>query len=400
MSVSVGLLAFPPQSSLPFEIVERKGAGHPDSLCDGLAENLSVALSRCYLERFGLILHHNVDKGLLWGGAARPRFGGGEVLAPMEIYLTGRATTGHRGIVVPVQEIAVESSRAWLKARLPNLDPERHVRIHALLRPSSPDLVDLFMRQGATGVALANDTSFGAAFAPLDELENVVLRVERELNSLPVKRSDPAIGEDIKVMGARRARDIELTVACAFVDRHVSGLADYQAKKARVRSLALEAARRAGGASVRVEVNTADGETESGIYLTVTGTSAEAGDDGQVGRGNRANGLITPYRPMSLEAVAGKNPVTHVGKLYNVLANRIVAAVLREVEGAQEAYCFLLSRIGHPIERPQIAEVQVRPAPGVALRAIEARVAEVARSHLSGIGGLWRDLVEGKLPVF
>jgi len=90
--------------------------------------------------------------------------------------------------------------------------------------------------------------------------------------------------------------------------------------------------------------HTADGDTPESIYLTVTGTSAEAGDDGEVGRGNRANGLITPYRPMSLEATAGKNPVTHVGKIYNVLAQRIAAGIVRETAGVEEAYCSLLSR--------------------------------------------------------
>ena len=64
--------------------MKRKGLGHPDSVCDALVENLSIALSRFYLERFGVILHHNVDKGLLWGGAAQPAFGGGEIAEPME----------------------------------------------------------------------------------------------------------------------------------------------------------------------------------------------------------------------------------------------------------------------------------------------------------------------------
>src|SRR5690606_40191772 len=99
--------------------------------------------------------------------------------------------------------------------------------------------------------------------------------------------------------------------------------------RARVRDLAREAARTAGARDCAVEVNMADGETPESVYLTVTGTSAESGDYGQVGRGNRANGLITPHRPMSLEAVAGKNPVTHVGKLYNLLASRIAAEAAR-----------------------------------------------------------------------
>src|SRR5271157_2165233 len=81
------------------EFVERKGLGHPDTLCDALAEEFSLSLSRFYLDRFGLILHHNVDKALLWGGQAQPAFGGGKILRPIEIYLSGRATYDHRGIV-------------------------------------------------------------------------------------------------------------------------------------------------------------------------------------------------------------------------------------------------------------------------------------------------------------
>jgi len=399
MDLSVTTMAFPAPSSLPFEIVERKGRGHPDTICDALAENLSVALSRFYLDRFGRILHHNVDKGLLWGGAAAPRFGGGAMLKPIEIFLAGRATTEYRGVRVPVEEIAVESARAWIKKHLPRLDPERHVRIHALIRPSSPDLVDLFMRQSAARAAPANDTSFGAGFAPLDALEQAVLQVEHGLNSDAVKHASPEVGEDIKVMGARRGAEFSLTVACAFIDRYVADLAAYRAKKERLRQTVLEFARPACGPVMQIEINTADGDSENSIYLTVTGTSAEAGDDGEVGRGNRVNGLITPYRPMSLEAAAGKNPVTHVGKLYNVLAHRIAGALVADVDGVAEAYCTLLCQIGRPIDEPRIVDLKVRLADGAALQPIEARIAQIARSHLAAIGELWRELLAGTLPV-
>jgi S-adenosylmethionine synthetase len=167
-----------------------------------------------------------------------------------------------------------------------------------------------------------------------------------------VRSAYPSIGEDIKVMGTRRERQLELTVACAVVGRHVIDLADYGAKKQHVGLLALEAARTVTDAPLSVFVNAADGETPESVYLTVTGLSAEAGDDGQVGRGNRVNGLITPYRPMSLEAAAGKNPITHVGKLYNVMANRVAQAVVADVPEVQDAYCYLLSRIGDPITDP------------------------------------------------
>lgn len=400
MKLDIATLAFPPVATLPLEIVERKGLGHPDTICDALAENLSLALSRFYLERFGAILHHNVDKGLLCGGAARPAFGGGEVTEPIEIYLAGRATASFEGVTIPVGEIAVEESRRWLREHLRHLDAERQVRIHPRIRPTSPDLAALFLRQRQAGPPLANDTSFGVGFAPLDALESAVLAVERCLNSREVKAAHPEIGEDIKVMGTRTGPDIELTVACALVGRHVADLAAYQAKKARIRELALAAARAQAAGRIDVAVNTADGDSADSVYLTVTGLSAEAGDDGQVGRGNRVNGLITPYRPMSLEAAAGKNPVTHVGKLYNLIANRIARAVAAEVAGVQEAYCYLVSRIGRPVADPQLMDVKVRLAEPHALAALQPRIAEVAQDRLSGIGVLWRELLEGPQQVW
>ena len=44
------------------EFVERKGIGHPDSIADGLAESVSRALCKMYIERYGRILHHNTDE--------------------------------------------------------------------------------------------------------------------------------------------------------------------------------------------------------------------------------------------------------------------------------------------------------------------------------------------------
>lgn len=396
MKPDISLLEGPSPASLPLEIVERKGLGHPDTICDALTENLSRALSHYYLERCGAILHHNVDKALLCGGVARPAFGGGEIVAPIDIYLAGRATAEFEGVTIPVEELAVEESRRWLRANLRHLDPVRHVHIHPRIRPTSPDLAALFLRRRAAGAPLANDTSLAVGYAPLDELESAVLAVERRLNAPEVKAAHPEIGEDIKVMGTRSGRELSLTVACALVGRHVASLEDYRAKKARVRELAAAAV----GGRAAVEVNTADGESVDSVYLTVTGLSAEAGDDGQVGRGNRVNGLITPYRPMSLEAAAGKNPVTHVGKLYNLLANRVARALVAEVAGVREAYCYLVSRIGSPITEPQVMDLKLRLDDPEALPALAPRVADISRAELEGVTTLWRELIEGPQQVW
>jgi len=398
--ITITTLSAPSPARQPLEIVERKGLGHPDTVCDALAEALSRTLCRFYLEEFGLILHHNVDKALLWGGASQADFGGGRVTEPMEIFLAGRATREYRGKRVPLDELVEESCRDWLKSSFHALDPDRHVRIHSLIRPGSAELVDLYLRQEASGVALANDTSCGVGYAPLDDLERIVLEVEKHLNSKPVKATHPAIGEDIKVMGVRQMNAIRLTVACAFIDRFISDVDEYVASKAKVAALALESANTMTQKEVTVEVNTADDISSGSLYLTVTGTSAESGDDGEVGRGNRTNGLITPYRPMNMEAAAGKNPVTHVGKLYNLAAQRITNAIVQELAEVEEAYCYLVSTIGRPVAEPQVADLHVRLQQGATLAAVQAPIREIFNDQLSQMMVIRQELVDGIIKVY
>lgn len=398
MSFRIGLLETASPGALPVEIVERKGVGHPDTICDALAESFARGLAHFYLERFGAILHHNVDKGLLWGGAARPEFGGGEVTEPIEVYLAGRATAEVKGVCVPVGEIAAQTSREWLAANLRYLDPDRHVRVHALVRPSSQELVDLFLRGAEAGIPRANDTSFGVGYAPLDDLETVVLAVDRRLHD--ARASHPAVGEDVKVMGTRVGSRIALTVACALVSGKLRNIDEYRSERDAIRDLARAAASACTPCEVVVDVNAADGTGPEALYLTVTGTSAEAGDDGQVGRGNRVNGLITPYRPMTLEAAAGKNPISHVGKLYSVVSNRIAHALVSELDIVLEAQCCLVSQIGRPIDAPQLTDLKVRIAEGAALDQVEAAIGEIARGALQGVRELWRDIVAGDQRLF
>ncbi|MGZ8982799.1 MAG: methionine adenosyltransferase [Methylotenera sp.] len=400
MRLEISHLDAPAVGSLPLEIVERKGIGHPDTICDALAEELSRTLSRYYLDHFGLILHHNVDKGLLCGGQARARFGGGEVLQPIDVFLAGRATEIVGGAKVPLQELAIESSQRWLRENLRFVDVERHVRLHCHIRPGSAELTELFLRQQDARITLANDTSCGVGYAPLNTLETVVLQVERHLNSPAVKTVCPAIGEDIKVMSVRHGGDISLTVACAMVGRFIADMAGYLAAKEQVAEFTRAAARQMGVEAVEVAVNAADGMTADSIYLTVTGTSAENGDDGEVGRGNRVNGLIAFYRPMSMEATAGKNPVSHVGKLYNLLAHRIAQDIVDSVAGVEEAYCYLLGQIGRPIDEPAVVDLKLRLAPGASLEEVQTRASEIVRHHLATLGNLWRELITGSISLF
>jgi S-adenosylmethionine synthetase len=374
------------------EMVERKGRGHPDTVCDALAEAFTISLSRAYYERCGAVLHHNVDKVLLAGGSSVPRFGGGTVIAPIDIFLAGRATHEANGAAVPVAAIADQASRAWLRANFHALDAQHHVRIHPLVRPGSTELRALVA--GDRPVPLANDTSFAVGHAPPSRLERIVLAVEQALTSPATIAAHPMIGEDVKVMGVRCDAKIDLTIACAIVDRYVRGVDDYAAAKQVITRLAADAAGRVDGNHVRVAVNAADDMAAGRVYLTVTGTSAEAGDDGQTGRGNRVGGLITPYRPMTLEAAAGKNVVTHVGKSYSIVANRIADDLVATFPEVSAATCILVSRIGSPIDTPQVAELQIQTRDGILLDTLREAAAAIARRGLRAMAGLPRLLLD------
>jgi len=389
-------LAAMPVAASAVEIVERKGTGHPDSICDALAEQASLALCRLYRERFGVILHHNVDKVLLWGGEAQPAFGGGRVIRPIEIFIAGRATRRFKGIDLPVEESIAAACRAWLRDHFANLDPRRHVKLHILLRPSSEDLVRLFPERPENGVILANDTSCGVGYAPLSPLEESVLTLERHLNGPATKSIHPETGEDVKIMGVRTDSEIRITVGMAFVSAHLTSADDYVARKASVCEVARVVACSALGQAAAVEVNTADLPPDR-LYLTVTGTSAEAGDDGEAGRGNRTNGLIAPYRPMTMESVAGKNPVNHVGKLYNLAAGLIADDLVRQIDEIDAAECYLVSQIGRPIGEPQVIEARLRLGAGASLAALRPRAAEIVAANLGQLSGFADELLDGVL---
>lgn len=378
------------------EVVEHKGVGHPDTICDALAEEASLALCRLYLDRTGAVRHHNVDKALLWGGVSRPQLGApGAMIEPMRVYLAGRATMAHGGVSLPVREVAHAAMLEWLRTHLRHLDVEHHVRIEELLRPASVDLGSLFARG-----TLANDTSIGVGFAPASELETTVLRVADWLRARAVDPATPWVGDDVKIMAVRADDGVELTIACAIVGAFVRDIPEYLARKAELAEAIASVAREGSARPVGVVVNAAD-EPESGsVYVTVTGLSAEAGDDGEVGRGNRVGGLITPFRPMSTEAAAGKNPVTHVGKLYNVAASRIARALVERIDPVEHAHVTLVSRIGAPVTAPALAHVRLTTKPGVTLSDVEPLVRARIEEGVSAIPELWRDLLNRSVRLY
>lgn len=380
------------------EIVERKGIGHPDSLADGMAEAMSRELSKEYIRRFGAVLHHNTDETQIVAGRSNPQFGGGEVIEPIYVLLVGRATKYFNGEYIPTDKIALKAAKDYIKQHMQNLDADLDVVFSVRLGEGSTDLQDVFRRRKGQ-VALANDTSFGIGFAPLSDTENLVYNVERRIYE-EFRKINPAIGEDVKVMGLREKNKITLTIAAAFVDRYVESIKDYDAIKEELEEFVREISSEYTEREVEVFVNTADDYEAGCIYLTVTGTSAENGDDGSVGRGNRCNGLITPGRPMSMEASSGKNPINHVGKIYNLLANLIARKISENVEGIQEVYVRILSQIGKPIDEPRALSIQVIPKRGYDIQKIERPARDIAEDMLGRVGEITNMVIEGRVRTF
>lgn len=395
MNLEVSFENGTPTARLPVEFVERKGKGHPDSLSDKSAEELSIGLCEYYMENFGRIYHHNVDKCVLVGGQAEAWFGGGEVKEPINIILVGRAASEIGGRKVPIQKIAEDTTKGWLRNGMHALDVEKDVLVSTKIRPGSVDLVKNFDLEDE--IPLANDTSFGVWYGPNTETENVVLNVEKQLNSADVKKRHPAIGEDIKVMGVRRDSKINLTIACAIVSEFVKDEGAYSDTKEVVREIADKVSRNYTKLPVTIRVNTADNFAKKLYYLTVTGTSAENGDDGQVGRGNRANGIITPFRPMTLEATAGKNPISHTGKIYNIVANKIVTRIVKENPEIGQVACYIVSEIGKPINEPQAINVQLYSKKNIKL---EKEIQSIVEENMKKLPTQWKEIVHREHSLF
>ncbi len=380
---------------MPVEFVERKGKGHPDTISDRASEELSIALCEYYLSKFGRVYHHNVDKCVLVGGQAKAWFGGGQVTRPIYLLLVGRAAATIDGRKVPIETLAQDSTKSWMKEDMHHFDVDNDIKIATKIRPGSVDLVKNY--DLADEVPLANDTSFGVWYGPNTEVENIVFNVEQELNSHSTKKKYPQIGEDIKVMGVRRGNAVNLTIACAVVSNYVKNKQAYAETKDIVREIAQRVARKYSKLPFTIKVNTADNPEKDLYYLTVTGTSAENGDDGQVGRGNRANGLITPFRPMTLEATAGKNPISHTGKIYNIVAKKIVNQILKDYPEIEQTSCYVVSEIGKPISQPQAVNVEIHAKHS---KRFENDIKSIVEEKMAELPTYWKEIVKREHQLF
>ncbi|MCX8166796.1 MAG: methionine adenosyltransferase [Candidatus Micrarchaeota archaeon] len=381
------------------EIVERKGLGHPDTLIDGIMEEISINLSNYYLDEIGVILHHNVDKGLIVGGQSKPEFNGGKITYPIEVILAGRATAsysdGNKSLEIPVHSIAISTARKFLKENTRFLDIDNDVIYSTKILEGSADLKSVCDHKHK--VPLANDTSFGIGYAPFTDLEKMTKQIEKYLNSKEFKSRFPYVGEDIKVMSLRERNKIKITIACAFVSKFISSLDDYFDKKQRVVDELMKFLKKyQNNYEIELFLNTADNKQNKVCYLTVTGLSCEMGDDGSVGRGNRLSGLITPMRLTTLEAAAGKNPVNHVGKIYSFAAQEIAELIVNDFKDVKGCNVILLSQIGKEIDKPKIADIKISTYHNHKVDQIISKLESSVDSYLESITSITEKLLKKK----
>lgn len=379
------------------EIVERKGLGHPDTICDIVCEAVSQTLSQYYLRRFNQVFHHNLDKGLLVAGKSQPKFGGGKILEPIKIIIAGRATDRVGKIKVPVKRIVEKAVEKKLKEILNSKKSiMENFKIFVDYKPGAANLQEVFKRSKETG--LANDTSFGIGHGPYSKTERATLAVANFLNSQKFIKKYPFVGSDIKVMSLRERNSLGLTFVVSYIDRYIKNTKDYFEKKEIMRKIVENFLKKYFDfKNIKVFHNTLDNpqaKTEDEIYLTVLGLSAEQGDDGQVGRGNRVSGLITPCREMSLEAAAGKN-INHPGKLYQILAH-LIAQKIGKIEGVKECSVRLLSQIGKPLDQPQVASVKLIAKN---FNRVKDKVFKIVNDHFNNLRKIQLNIIKGKYPI-
>jgi len=394
-----------------FEFVERKGIGHPDTLADALAEELSRVYSNYTISKFGTILHHNFDKVGLLGGKSSVKFGEGRLTSPIRVLLNGRASICFGNTPIPVKELLEGAAKRFLVNFFPLIDAGKDIEIHFNLSNSSspgntenslvkdntrkywfeprnfedlPELVNLF----------SNDTSLGCSYAPLSLTENIVLKIERYLNSPEYKKSHPWLGTDIKIMASMLEDLLDMTLALPLIANHVPDARSYKNNLEIVKLDILEFIKKIdSNISISLHVNTRDDYKKNEFYLTAIGSSIETGDEGLVGRGNRINGLITPLKPMSIEGACGKNPVYHVGKLYNIAAANIAQKLHEITRGYVEV--FLVSQSGRDLLDPWKIIVSAENN-----EVKDVDMIEVIEEEIKKITNMKDSLLKGEIQLF
>jgi S-adenosylmethionine synthetase len=303
------------------EIIEYKSPGHPDTLTDLIVEECATYLDKYYLSIYNKVLHYNVDKAVFLAGNAKIDFKEWKIIKPPCFILGGQVSRIIKDLKVGLIDIIEET----IKKYLPNL---KQFKIEIRCNNVVQNLSNI----AESETILANDTSFGVGYYPYSKAELKVFAIKKELDKMIAEQIIP-IGELYKIMYTPKT----ISISAPLYVQRVHNRKEYTNYKKRIEKKLSKYG--------KIIFNP---DFENGFpYLTITGSSIECGDDGQVGRGNRYNGLITPCKPMTMEAYCGKNNKNHVGKLYQKLAFERAKEIYEKTHKYTEI--ILVSKIGRPI---------------------------------------------------
>lgn len=384
------------------ELIERKGAGHPDSICDELASLISQAYSSYTVENCdGMVLHHQIDKLMLIGGKTEVEFGKGSFVEPITIVLSGRISRNYLGKDLPVNEIIDKCLRDYFSDRFPMIDFDKNIKIIDLLtsyagpgtlKESTGSIASMFSPVAKEAVrgyedVVANDTSFCLAYEPMSSLEKLVIDLEQHLTSRSMRNKNKWLGTDIKIMAYRQGEDVDLTACIPQIAAHVPSYASYKENLDMITAEMLKFAEdRMPNSNINMSTNTKDKDDTQNVYLTVSGASL-SGDIGVVGRGNRPNGLITARKPMSLEGTNGKNPRYYAGFIYAVCTKKIAKRIYDET--GMPNIVEIVSQNGGQLLKPWHTRITTEANKDV--------VQKIVEEELSNIPSITEDFIAGKL---
>ena len=397
-----------------FEVVETKGKGHPDNICDTLAEKISANYSKYCIEKYGVILRHMIDKLSILGGGSKVKFGGGEMIAPIRILINGRFTDRYRNEKINYMKIVTDTIRCYFKELFPILDIDNYLLIvdntHHNEGPgviynndntTKNERMKFFEAIDDTDALRhnnhnrCNDTSTTVSYYPMSKLEQTVLDIEQILNSDNYKKKKPWTGSDIKVMGIRKDKEVEITCCVPLISKYVKDIDDYAEKLNNIRNdIERIIKRKFKNNKISLSLNTRDNYSNNDLYMTLIGSAVESGDEGAVGRGNRSRGVIPFSRNFSMEAPCGKNPVYHTGKLFTAIGDILSKKIYDEFKIENVVYC--TSKMGDIIEEPWSISVELNKKVSVeTMKKIDEYVNDVLKNH----NQVTTEIINGKLKL-
>lgn len=393
---------------LDFEIVERKGRCHPDTLSDRLAELLSVTYSKLTYEKFGVVLRHQFDKLSLMGGKCDVKYGGGNFRSPIRLLINGRATQKFGDEYFDFRDLIIKTARDFLEKELVNFnfDVDCRVMWESTSNPTR-GMIDnenngksaihhRFAPRGLQDLPeavnpISNDTAVGCFTAPYSKLEKLIINIEKSLTSDEARNVYPWLGTDCKIMGSRIEQSVNLTVSIPQISTFVNGPQEYLQNLDIIREIINRQIKDSGFLNVDLTLNPGDNTDKEMFYLRYTGSCIESGDEGQVSRGNRLGGIISSKRSFTVEGLSGKNPAYHAGKIYSMMSFDIANEIHEEMGIACEV--LIVSQIDRLVSDPWVVILNTDK------KADEVKAMEIINRHVSKPGVITSKILSSSYPI-